>query len=896
MTTRDGRERPFLPRRVLGTLLHDDDWSQEFLDSLDAEYARRFPGRGVLGWLWYARQLLSPKTLVFVKLMRDRRKQRAVRDGKRRMGMGMLDGWLTDLTVALRTLGRERRFAFSGITTLALGIAGAATMFGVADRIFLRGPAHLDDPGALARVYLRFDEDQGSRTSAWMPWLTVQGIRGNATAFESMAAFRYEERPGRIGDRTRTFDVSPVGPDYFATLGTAPAVGRVFDVNDPADVATAVISHGLWQAEFGGDPIVIGQTFHLGRHEVAVVGVAPERFSGPSLNRVDVWVPADLTRAGSTNWWAVGRLRPDPGGDAGRTAAAAEADRIHRRTDPGRSFTWALDGRIVTAPLGYDEAGEEPAEATVARLLVAVVLLVLLIAGANVVNLILARMTRRRQEVAVRLAMGIGRWRLVRALVSESVIMALIAAVVALPLVHMGGSALRSLLLPDVAWTSSPLEPRVLGAMALLALGLGATVGALPALSARRVDVQSALRSGDRRGGGRASTRIHTLLATGQVTFAVTLMICAGLLLRSFWILQGTDLGLDADRVVAVELASIDPSELATNSPAAVVAYDRALTEVRADPRVESAALILGAPFIHGFSTSLFVAGLDSIPALPGGGPWLSAVGPDYFETAGTPILAGRGIESGDDGTPVVVVSRSMADLLWPGTEAIGACLRVGDPADDCHRVIGVAENVHRAGYREPPSMQFYVPYSRTLGFGGTAMVVRARAGVRDLAPHLEATLRGVAPGVELVSARTLGSFLAAEVRPWRMGTIALGLSAVLATLVAVLGVYGVLSYLVAQRHREIGVRLALGAPTGSVRALVLRSGMGAAVAGIVLGALLVLPAAPWIRPLLHQTTLADPVVLGTVVGTVLLVALAACLIPARQATRIAPSTCLRSD
>jgi hypothetical protein len=315
--------------------------------------------------------------------------------------------------------------------------------------------------------------------------------------------------------------VSTVGAGYFDVLGVRPRIGRFFGAGAAVERDVAVLSHGVWTSSFGASSTAVGATVELPEGRYTVVGVAPQGFTGPHLAAVDVWVPVVPENAGNRNWQVVGRLAPDRQGEAGRAAGAAEAEAVHGRTDPGRSFQWARAGTVVARPLSSDDAGESSTETEVARLLAAVMALVLLIACANVINLMLARLTRRRQELAVRLALGVGRWRLLRLLLLESLVVAVWAGLCSLPLAYAAGVALRRTLLPQVAWTTSPLDARVLWVTALVTLASGVLVALLPARFADRTDLARGLRAGARGGGARV--RLHAALATAQVALAAVL-------------------------------------------------------------------------------------------------------------------------------------------------------------------------------------------------------------------------------------------------------------------------------------------------------------------------------------------------------------------------------------
>lgn len=890
-------------RRLLVSILPADDWTREFVEELDAELEHlRRSGRVRRSGAWYVRRLLSAHTLRFVWMMRRRRRERGKgRDGGwmvrgKRMGDGVAAGTWQDLGQAARGLRRSPRAAVFIVLTLALGIGSVSAMFGVADRLFLSGPPHVRAPDELLRVYLTLDDAGGRRTSPWIPFLTATALQREAHAFSGLTLYRRSEELGRVGDDVSHLQVADVDGRYFDVLGVAPSAGRFFGGDSPGgDGTPAVLSHALARSVFGTVAAALGSTIQLEDEHHVVVGVTPEGFAGPQLDRVDVWVPMERSLARSRNWQVVGRMAGSAAHDVERVQVEAEA--IHRRTDPGRFFQWARQGRITVAALGSDDAGKMSAEAAVTRLLLALVGLLLLIACANVVNLLLARITRRHREVVVRLALGIGRWRLIRLLVFESLLLGIAGGGVGVLVACGEGIALRRVLLPQVAWGSSPLDVHVLAMTATVAIVTGVVLGLLPARHANRTDLTSGLAT-DRVVSTRGHGRTRALLATAQLTLSSALLVCAGLFLKSFWTIRTTDLGF-TDDVLAVQLRSLDDAAIPEGSDGEWNLYTRALKTARDIAGSGRAALSVGLPFLYNFGMSIWVPGLDSIPRLPGGGPYLSAVSGGYFAAVGTPIVKGVGISRTDVSRqePVVVVSRSTARTLWPGRDALGKCLRVFSESSECLRVIGIAADVHRQGYREPRSLQVYVPLGRERGhFGGMSLVVRPARHPSEEAARLASALKGLDPAVDQVDVHRLDSLVAGQVRPWRLGAVVLTLTAAIALLVSLIGVYGVLSYGVAQRRREMGVRLALGATTTSLQRLVLRTGLVSAVAGVATGIGLVFAASPWLAPLLFETSVADPLVMLGVVVLLVASAVAACALPAAEAGRMDAMTCLSGE
>jgi predicted permease len=901
-TGSDGSDPPEAAPRWWTRLLPDDDWSRAFVDELDDELRRRWGERGIRGRVGRLAQALSPRTWQFIWLMRRRQRPGAGTAGGMTMRTGSGGRWwhggVQDLRQAGRALLREPRFTGFVVLTLALGLGGVATMFGVADRLFLRSAVGVQAPDALVRLYLRFDEEEGPRLTPWVPYVTGRAIRDVSRGFAGVTLYRYDKWLVQAGGETRPRPVNEVGPRYFDVLGATPRIGRFFGGPEPSDgERVAVIAHRFWLEAFGGDPGVLGRTLAMPGGEHTIVGVAAEGFHGPHLAPVDVWVPLADAEAGNRNWWVLARVRPAPDGDrdASRRAAVDEAQAVHARTDPGRSFQWASGGVVSSAPIRADDAGQEPAEVAIARLLMAVTVVVLLIGTANVTNLFLARLAGRQREVAVRLALGAGRWRLARLLFAETVLVALLAAAASLPLAYVAGEALRGVLLPEVAWTASPLDLRVLALTGGVALLVGALVGLLPLRRAGRSDVADNLRGAGRGTSGRGF-RLHSALAASQMALSAALLVGAGLFLRSFHHLRVTDLGFDAEKAVAVTFHALEPGAWRSPSEREHRIYLRALETVRSDPGLDAAAVTLGLPFLYNFGRSVAVPGRDSIPSLPGGGPYLSAVTETYFDAVGTPLVLGRGFTAGEIGGEerVIVVSESMAEQLWPGQDPLGRCVQVGGPADPCWSVVGVARDVHRVGYREPPSMQYYLPLGTPGGFGGLALVLRPRD--RAALARLRPTLERVDPLVAYVEMTPLASLLEPQARPWRLGAWVLGMAAALALLVAVSGVYGVLSYLVEQRRREIGVRMALGASRRDIGRLVLRTGLGATALGAGGAAIVVAVGGRRLQPLLFETSVADPVVFTASVGVLAAAAVVACLLPAARAAGVEPTVTLRGE
>ena len=536
-----------------------------------------------------------------------------------------------------------------------------------------------------------------------------------------------------------------------------------------------------------------------------------------------------------------------------------------------------------------------------ARLLYAVAIIVLLIAAANVANLLLARAVRRRRELGVRVALGAGRGRLASMMLAEASALAMVGGVAGLAFAYWGGALIRRTLLPTVAWTASPVDTTVLGYTALVVVGTTLIVGLVPALRATRGDPVAALKAGIAQTGDQHQG-MRNLLGISQVALSLLLLFTAALFVRSLWQVRELDLGLQPDRVVAASIgfpnAEVRTQAEATRAAALELARLRQLLDrVRQLPGVAQASIAIGTPFYSAFSVGMGLPGHDTLPAAPGGGPWVNAVAPDYFTTVGTRPLRGRGFTSADhEGSePVVVVNDIMARTFWPNEDALGKCIDI-QWTRTCTRAVGVVANARQWKLREDPSMQYYVPYGQESGIGGAMLLVRPTGNAQTFAGGLRPALARLAPDAQYLSVSTLQSQLDPQIRPWRVGALMFGLFGLLTLLVAAVGLFSVVSYLVVQRTHEMGIRIALGARTTQITRLVLVGTFGVTLVGIAIGTAASLALAPFLQPLLFETGARNPWLLAAVAALLLGAALLAGLVPTWRACRIDPMNALRAD
>ena len=835
------------------------------------------------------------------------RDERRGRDAGSRRG-GPASWWSAlacDVRHAARGLIRDGRIAILVIASLALGIGANGAAFELLDRLLVRGPDQLQDAASLQRVYRRVDRPPaGDETSPWLPYATYLHLRDESRAFESVGAYGVRDTVVGRFETARIRRVGMVLGKFFDTLRTRPEIGRVFAAADDAaaDGPQAVLSDAFWQSEFRGDPSAIGKTLSADGVSYTIVGIAPPGFSGPELGRVDVWILGDTRTAPHYNWRVVGRLRRG----VSASAAAADLASVQARGIDDEP-KWMEHARLLVMPLGFDDTGRRPMQAQIARWMAGVSTMILLITCANVANLLLVRLTRRRRELAIRVALGSGRARLVRLVMSESVLLAAAgggAAVwVAGAMLAAGGRAL----FPDgVGWRPLSIDSRLVLLVAAFTGAAGVMISLLPAVHTGGAGFASLLR--DRSDALPGRSRVRAALTVIQAALSIVLLAGAGLFLRSLSRAAAVDLGCDPDAVILAEVV-LDrvpvPADragfaryLADVRARQHAAYGRALESVRGLPGVLHASLTMGIPFDGGsFSTSLARPGADPIPALAGGGPYISAVTADYFATMGTRLLRGRpfGPSDGTTTEPVVIVGETAAARLWPDRDPLGQCIRIGD-ASACSRVVGIAQDVHRTSLREEPSLQVYVPYGQEHGFAGTVLLVRPAPGAALSFDALRRAVLADNPGVPLVNVQLLSDSLSGELLPMRLGMATFGGSAFLALLTAALGLYGLMSYVVAWRRREIGIRLALGASTAQISGLVVGGGLKLAAAGILLGLGITLAGGRLIQAQLFETSAADPAVLVTVAAVLLAVAAAAGALPARRALRIPAAESLRAD
>ena len=825
-----------------------------------------------------------------------------------------LDHLRQDVRLAMRTLRRAPGFTATVILTLGLGIGANTAMFDVVDRLMFRPLSHLHDPGTAHRVYWQRTSRGNVVTSTSSPYTRYLDLAKWTTSFSQLAGF--SERPLAVGEGedARERRVAAVSASYFDFFDARPVLGRYFLAEEdviPRGADVAVLSHAFWQAEFGGRD-VLGELLQVGDVRATIIGVAPEGFDG--VNDADppaVYIPIttfaatsggtessrDYFTAYSWGWMQV-LVRRKPGvtpeqASADATQAFRWSWEAERAVSPSLPPLDVAMPRVVVSSI-RPGAGPSPAlEARTALWVTGVAAIVLLIACANVANLFLSRALRRQREIAVRLALGVSRGRLMMQSITESLVLALIGGAVALVVAQWAGSAIRALLIDS---RGAPIRVftdwRTLGVTLGLAIVVGVVTGLIPALASGRDDLAPALRGGPR-GGVSPRTRLRTGLLVVQSALSVALLVGAALFVRSLEAVRAMPMGYDADRVILVNRV-LRGEPLGDTAQRAL--REALLARAQSLPSVESAAWMSSAPFVSTSNTFLYVAGIDSVQRL--GAFTYQATTEGYFRTMGTRILRGRGITDGDrPGTPnVAVVSESMAHVLWPGQDAIGQCMRVREGTAPCTTVVGIAEDMVQRDLTGTQRYHYYLPIEQFTRTQGNGMLVRVRGDPAVDGEQIRRALMREMPGASYLTVRPLHDIVQDARRSWRLGAAMFVAFGALALIVAAVGLYGAIGYDVNQRMHELGVRVALGAQTRDVIRLVVGQGARFALAGVALGVALALLAAPWIQPLLFQQSARDPATYGMVASLLLAVAVVASAVPALRAARADPTTALRSD
>ena len=840
------------------------------------------------------------------------RKRLAREARRRRIVRGWAQAW--DLAAesvhgAARTIRRRPGFAAGVVLTLALGVGANAAMFTILDRLFFQPPNHVVDHEGVVRVMVEQTVGGEARRQPLGTFPDFVDLRAHS-GFTEIAAWSGpgEETLGRGPDATR-IQVTLASHGFFPLLGVRPELGRFYGADEDRVGAppTAVVGHEFWRRALGSDPEAVGRTVEIAGNPYTVVGVVPPGFTGADRAPVDVWLPMETTRAvmdGSGGmlenrgfWWLRIVARFADGVSAEAASDQATAIVRNARLKAGESDPYFAEARVEFDPLILSRGERISADTKVALWLGGVSVLVLLIAAANVANLLFARQTRRRREVSLRLALGIGRGRLLTQFLLESVLLAILSGATALVLAFLGGEAIRTFLLPGVVLPGPVLGWRAVGFTLLVAALAGGIAAVGPGVQSVRADLASDLAMGAGQASPRRS-RVRMLLTVAQAALSVVLLVGSGLFVKSLSEVRGLDLGLDVDRLLLASL-EIEGARLGPGSPPPFRAeiHEAAIERLRAVPGVKGVAGTTS-PFQWSFAIPLGLPGRDSIPRLPVGGPYFQMVTPGYLETVGLAVRQGRGLAASDGpGDPkVVVVDEITAAGLWPDGDPIGEVLLFGDEEEPL-TVVGVTDDASNGGLSE--SAQIYLPIAQHPGPSLSGLYVRwsGREGDRgDVISGSTEALRTLDPRVQYATVQPLREILDPQTRSWRLGAALFTVFGLLALVVAAIGLYSVLAFDVAQRTREIGIRSALGAESAHLLRAVVASGVGLAAVGVGLGLGVALLAGPYVEELLFQVSPRDPGVLGMVAAAMLGTALLAGLVPALRATRADPMTVLRSE
>jgi predicted permease len=812
---------------------------------------------------------------------------------------------MQDLRYGARMLMKQPGFTLVAVLTLALGIGANTAIFSLIDAVLWR-PLAVSEPERLVAVYTSVGRDGGYRPLSYADYVFY---RDQQQSFSGLAAYARLPVKLKSGDQIEQLGAELVTGNFFGVLGISAAQGRLFAPEDDRTRGAhpvAVISHRLWRERFGLDPAAVGRALNVNGQDYSIIGVAPAQFGSVVLDwgrQPDVWLPmmmqpqvlpagdgVDVLQNRDARWLLlVGRLRE------GFELARAEAEMKTLSAQIAAAWPEHNAGRqAILLPISQARFWPEYRQET-ARLLLtlqALVGLALLIACFNVANLLLARAAARRRETGIRLALGAGRWRLMRQWLTESLLLAMLAAGAGLLVAEWLMALLAAFPFKVPLAVDLRLDARVLGFTLLAAVATSLIFGLAPAWQAARLDLLSSIKEG----GGRVSKTVTSnLLVVAQVALSLALLVGAGLLARSLWNLRDVETGFDADRVLLMQF-DLEPRDFTAERGLSF--YQQLLDRVRALPGVEAASLTKNVPINPLRMKKPPVSAEGTEPQREE--DWLQAqpdfISPGYFQTLGVRLLGGRDFDTRDAARAprTVIVNQTLAERLWPGQAAVGRRLKIAGEGEP-YAVIAVAPNLKYRALVEAPQPYYYLPLAQHF-LREMTLMARTTTEPLPLAASVRQAAREVDAGAFVRETSTLNDQISVALSQPRMMAVFSGVLGLIALALAATGLYSVIAYSVARRTQEIGIRMALGANARDVLRLVIGQGMKLALAGVLSGALASFAVARLLAKLLFGVSAADPLTFAVIALLLALVALLACWIPARRAAKVDPMTALRCE
>ena len=818
-----------------------------------------------------------------------------------------MNGLLQDIRYGIRMWIKNPVFTAVAIFTLALGIGANSAIFSVINAILFRELPY-EEPEQL--VLLWGDNPRAQLASRQLPTSAANFLSWGeqSQSFTELAAFRAWPFIVTGGDNPERIWGARVSGNLFQLLGVKPVLGRNFLPEEDAagGAPVVIISQNLWQRRFGSDSTVIGKNLQVDGKSYMITGVAPPQFGFPQTTgmpagfrfpeHTDLWMPLAFTDSekvnrNTHNLAVIGRLKPSVAVDQAQAEMSNIAGRLAQQFESNK------DLNVSVSPLHEQMVRQSRATLYV---LLAAVGFVLLIACANVANLLLGRAAARQREVAVRIALGARPSRLIRQLLTESLMLSLTGGLLGLLIGVAGYSVLVAVSPPGLLYTKNiGLDLRVLGFTLLLSILTGIIFGLVPALQTSKTDLHGVLKESGRANiGSRSRNRFRSLLVVSEVALALMLLIGAGLLINSFLRLQKTKLGFNPQNVLTMEimLPFLPPSPYAGDEQRMSGFFTSALERIAALPGVTAAGAVTSLPLSGGVQSAKFTA-RELPPPAPGQEPGAqyAVITPDYFRTIEAPLLRGRVFNNQDTATspPVIIINEACARMLWPNEEAVGKHLSIGFEESVTREIVGVVGDTKQSDIDIDAKPAMYLPHLQSPTPLMT-IVVRTTSDPTNLNAAVRNQISSVDKDVPVSNMMTMDQVVSTSLAPRNFNMVLLSIFAVVALVLAVVGIYGVLSYSVTQRTHELGLRMALGAQQNDVLKLVLNQGMKLILIGVVIGLIGAFVSMRLMSSLLFGVNPSDPLTFGLIAGLLSVVALIACYFPARRATKVDPIIALR--